>query len=227
METQNQDSIIEITIRKAMNFMKRYFLTGMVIVAPITATYIILKFLFLFIYNNLPKNILYYVVPEYFHDSILIKYSDVLVSFVVTFISIILIGYFFSNYFGRKMIELGEYILDRLPLVNKIYSILKQIVEQIVNNMRTTSSAGHKVALVEFPRKGVKAIGFVTSKASWLKSSTTEEDEYYNVFIPTTPNPTSGFLVIAHKSEIEFVDMTMEEAMRYIISAGMAYGEKK
>ncbi len=214
-------------ILKILNAGKRYFLTGMIIVMPFVATYAILKFLFTFIYDNLPKNILFKVVPFYFHDYPVVQYSDVIVSFIVTFVFIILTGYFFSNYFGKKMIQLGEYLLNQLPIVNKIYSILKQIIEQIVSNMQgSKKSMFHKVALIEFPRKGVNSLGFVTSESDVITDKETGL-KYFNVFVPTTPNPTSGFLIIVPETEIKFVDMNMEDAMKYIISAGMVADKKK
>jgi len=210
-----------------MQSLKKNFFTGLVIILPISATYFIVKYIVLFISKNLPDHILSYLLPSKYNlnfDGI--KYIDKFVSFFIGFILIIIIGYFFSNYFGKKILKLWEFILQKLPFINKLYSVIKQIIEQIIINFQNPKKEiFKKVVLIEYPRKGIYSIGFISSKNNRFDKLL--KNELYNVFIPTTPNPTSGLLIIVPKNELIEIDINIEDAMKYIISAGIVANEEK
>ncbi|MGE9295691.1 MAG: DUF502 domain-containing protein, partial [Puniceicoccales bacterium] len=124
---------------------------------------------------------------------------------------------FLSNYFiGRIFITLGEKFIDRLPFVNTVYKTVKQIVDTFSKQQKAVFQ---KVVLTEYPRKGVYVIGFLTSEAKGEIQERTGAD-VVNIFVPTTPNPTSGFLLIVPREEITEMDMTVAEGMKVIVSGG-------
>ncbi|MBP7652447.1 DUF502 domain-containing protein [Candidatus Dependentiae bacterium] len=215
-----------IILRKMIRSVKRYFIAGLILVLPLAVTYAVIKYLIVIIYESLPQNIIYRFVPDYLKDINILKHFDIMLSFGVTFVSIIIIGYFFSNFLGKKIFELLEDFLEHLPIINKIYSILKQIIEQIISNIQGKNKGMfNKVVYVEFPRKGLYSMGFLTSQNSKLTTQTGEK--MFNVFVPTTPNPTSGYLVVAAEKELIVVDIKIEDAMKFIISGGMVTDPKQ
>ena len=130
---------------------------------------------------------------------------------------ITLIGALAANYFGRLLLRVGERILDRMPVVSSIYATLKQIFQTVISK---TSSSFEDVVLIEDPRRGLWAIAFVTGETSGEVQRRTER-KMINIFLPTTPNPTSGFLLFVPKSDLIFLDMTIEEGIKHVISAGL------
>lgn len=193
---------------------RNIFLTGVAVTIPIAFTLFILKFLF----NTLDKS-----VSPYFTKLLIsmgVPMANVYrpgLGVVMTLVVIFLVGLFTKNFFGAKLIQLGEMIVEKIPFVSNIYSGIKQVVTTIAN---TETQAFKKVVMVEFPRKGVYAIGFVSSEARGEVQQKTE-NEVINVIIPTTPNPTSGFLVFAPKEDIIELDMTIEDGIKLIISCGI------
>jgi len=206
---------------RALTFIKRNFFTGLVFVLPLIVTYSILKFLFRVIYDNLPKNILFEFLPDYIQSVGILKHIDVFLSFLLTFISIIILGYFFSNYLGRQFFELLESLIDKLPFVPKIYGLLKQVIEQILASVQGKNKDGffNRAVYVLFPHSGVYSMGFVTSENQ--NASLKFGKKMLNVFVPTTPNPTSGFLIIVPEEDTITADIKTEEVMKYIISLGI------
>ncbi|MGV7222558.1 MAG: DUF502 domain-containing protein [Nitrospinales bacterium] len=194
---------------------RNVFLTGVAVTIPIAFTLFILNFLFKTLDNSLS--------PMF--TALLIKLGAPIpdgyripgLGVVMTLVVIFLVGLFTKNFFGAKLIQLGEMIVEKIPFVSNIYSGIKQVVTTIAN---TETQAFKKVVMVEFPRKDVYAIGFVSSETKGEVQQRTE-NEVMNVIIPTTPNPTSGFLVFAPKEDIIELDMTIEDGIKLIISCGI------
>jgi uncharacterized membrane protein len=136
------------------------------------------------------------------------------VGFGVTMVLIYLVGLITSNFLGKKLLYFGEAVLARVPIVSWLYINIKQIIESLSAPGKTGFT---RVVLVEFPRKGIKAIGFVTNE---LTDESGEKLLY--IFVPTSPNPTSGFLQIAREEEVFRTDMSVDDALRMVISAGKA-----
>ena len=135
----------------------------------------------------------------------------------MTLIIIVLVGMFTTNIFGKRLVHLGETLVEKIPFVRRIYGGTKQVISSFVH---ADTSAFNQVVLIEFPRRGVHAIGFVTGDTRGEVQSKTG-DNMINVFVPTTPNPTSGFLIFAPPEEVQEISMTIEEGVKYVISGGI------
>jgi uncharacterized membrane protein len=190
------------------------FITGILITLPIALTWLILKFLF----QNLDT--LSPVFTELLiklHVPIPEGYRIPFLGVVMTLLIIFLVGVLTTNIFGKRLLHLGETIVQKIPFVRQIYSGTKQVV---VSFAHADTTAFNKVVLIEFPRKGLNALGFVTGKTKGEVQQRTSEN-VLNVFVPTTPNPTSGFLVFAPPEEVREISMSIEDGVKYVISGGI------
>jgi len=193
---------------------RNVFITGLLITLPIALTYFILQFLF----KNLDA-----LSPVF--TKILINmgapipegYRIPALGLVITLLIVLAVGWFTTNFFGKRLIALGEGIVEKIPFVRRIYKGSKQVVQSIAH---ADTRAFRKVVLIEFPRRGMLAIGFVTGESRGEVQEKTRED-VLNVFVPTMPNPTSGFLVFAPPEELTEIDMTIEEGIKYVVSGGI------
>jgi uncharacterized membrane protein len=187
------------------------FLTGLVVVLPLFLTFYVVSALV----NFVDANVVPLVPARYRPPSFENLFGIGLVIFLV-FTTIV--GALAKGLVGREMIQFGERLVDRMPVVRSIYTGLKQIVETVLSQ----SNASFKQAcLVEYPRKGVWAIAFVATEARGELPAKVGEPDLMSVFLPTTPNPTSGFLLYVSRRELVMLDMTVEEAAKVIISAGL------
>jgi len=177
------------------------FLTGILIVVPLGATILILLWIF-----NAIDDVLQPIIRS------VVGRTIPGVGFGITIVLIFLIGVLASNVGGRKLIRYGESLLARVPLVRQLHTGIKQILV----SFSTPSESGFlRVVLVEFPKKGMRAIGFVTSE-SYDKSG----EKLLTVFIPTSPNPTSGYLEIVREPDIIQTDISIDDALKMVLSAG-------
>jgi len=205
----------EITVLK--NFKRRFrnvFITGLLITLPIALTWIILRFLLRNLDAMSPvfTRLLIEIgapIPE--------GYRIPFLGVVMTLLIVLLVGWLTTGFFGKKIVDLGEYIVDKIPFVRKIYTGSKQVVVSIA---QADTSTFRKVVLLEFPRRGLLAIGFVTGETRGEVQSLTQEN-MLNVFVPTMPNPTSGFLVFSPPEELTEISMTIEEGIKYVVSGGI------
>jgi uncharacterized membrane protein len=187
------------------------FLTGLVVVLPLFLTFYVVSALV----NFVDANVVPLVPARYRPPSFENLFGIGLVIFLL-FTTIV--GALAKGLVGREMIQFGERLVDRMPVVRSIYTGLKQIVETVLSQ----SNASFKQAcLVEYPRKGVWAIAFVATEARGELPAKVGEPDLMSVFLPTTPNPTSGFLLYVSRRELVMLDMTVEEAAKVIISAGL------
>ena len=125
---------------------------------------------------------------------------------------------------GRSLLAWGESLVDRMPVVRSVYNGVKQVAETVFNQ---TEAKFDKACLIEYPRPGIWAIGFVSTVAKGEVLAKLPEDEVMTVFLPTTPNPTSGFLLYVPKRDVKFLSMTVEDAAKLVISAGLVYPPAK
>lgn len=191
---------------------RRYLLTGIVVTAPISIT-IYLTYVFLtFVDTHVTK-----FFPDIWHQTLYAETTIPGLGLIVAITFFIIVGWFATNVLGRFIIRIYEYVLERMPVVSKLYGAIKQIFETI---MASQSSAFREVVMLQYPRKGVWSIGFVTGVTEGQIQRTTEE-ETVNVFVPTTPNPTSGYLLFVPKKELNYLDMTVEEGVKLVVSAGI------
>ncbi|WP_054870004.1 DUF502 domain-containing protein [Caloranaerobacter sp. TR13] len=191
---------------------RNIFITGFLIVLPIAGSLYIMYLFFSFIDNlfNTPlKGLLGIEVPG--------------VGIILTFTIIFVIGIIARNYFGKKILHFTEKIIIKIPLVKTIYISIKQIVDTLFLNK---NDAFKKAVLVEYPKEGVYTIGFITSESPKEISQKTKA-ECVSLFIPTTPNPTSGMFIIVPKDKVTYLDMDVEEAIKLIVSGGLVTPETK
>jgi len=201
-------------LSKIKRRIRNVFITGLLITLPVAITFFILKFLFLNLDALSPvfTKLLITVgapIPE--------GYRIPFLGFAMTFLIILLAGMLTTNIFGKKLLYLGEAIVAKIPFVRSIYRGTKQVVVSFAN---ADTDSFKKVVLIEFPRKGLHAIGFVTGETRGEVQDHTA-DQVINVFVPTTPNPTSGFLIFAPKDEVQEIAMSIEDGIKYVVSGGI------
>ncbi len=187
--------------------LRNYFITGIVVLVPIGITLYLTKFFIsisskLIPYNLNPNNYLPFAIPG----------LEILLS--VIFITII--GGISLSFIGKKILQFVNDLFKRIPILRTIYSAIGQMTESLAPNK---SGSKKSVVLIQYPRKGSWAVGFATKDNKGEISKKTNSD-LVNVFVPTTPNPTSGFLLMFPKEEIIYLDMSFEEASKFIVSAG-------
>lgn len=197
-----------ILARRIVRRIRDYLLTGVLVTAPIGIT-IYLTWFFITVVDTTVS----FLIPERYHPPMAIPGLGLVLS--ITFF--ILVGWFARNFMGRLLIRISEFVVHKLPVIRTLYSAIKQIVETI---LASQSQAFREVVLVEYPRKGVWSIGFITGITQGEIQRVTSE-ETFNVFVPTTPNPTSGYLLFLPKSQIFHLDMTVEEGIKLVVSAGI------
>lgn len=205
-------------IKQLKSVFKKYFITGFLILVPIGASFSVLKY-FLNLADRLVHmkegKFLFIIPSSYIPDAI--KNAPVPGFGLIFLICIILlVGFVGRTYFGRKIHSISDQIIEKIPVIRKIHVAVKQILETVLKD--STGTFG-QVVLVEFPRKGIYAIGFVTGIPSKTISDTAGE-AIKNVFVPTTPNPTSGFLLLMPEKDLVKLDIDVETAFKLIISGG-------
>lgn len=194
------------------------FLTGLVVVLPGVITLAVVKWLFGTV-SSFTDMLLFFLPPEWTHanggNGPMLWYWS-LAALMLAIVLVSLVGFAARYYIGIKLIAWLDAMMLRVPLLNKIYGTIKQVNEAFSTGQKT---AFKTVVLVEFPSPGSHSVGFVTSDQNELMTSPTGE-KLVNVFIPTTPNPTSGFLIIVPASKVKKLDMSVPEGIKYIISLG-------
>ena len=194
--------------RSILSRIRNYFIAGVVVLIPIGITIYLTLFLVSILSRILPKE----VNPNHY-----LPYNVPGVEIVTAIVLITLIGWLSLSFLGKRMLKLFNSILRKIPILRTIYSAIGQMTETFTN----TDKERKNVVLVEYPSKGSWAVGFATKENSGEISRKTNK-KLINVFIPTTPNPTSGFLLMFPKDEVIYLDFTFEEASKFIVSAGTA-----
>ena len=192
--------------RSIFTRVRNYFIAGVVVLIPIGMTIYLTLFLVSISSKILPKEI----NPNHY-----LPYNIPGVEIVTSIILITLIGWLSLSFIGKKMLDIFNNVLKRIPILRTFYSAIVQMTETFTK----TDKSQKNVVLVEYPRKGTWAVGFATKENSGEISKKTKKN-LINVFVPTTPNPTSGFLLMFPKDEVIYLDLTFEEASKFIISAG-------
>jgi len=185
---------------------RNYFITGAIVLIPIGITIYLTLFIIRVTSNFLPQKI---------NPNNYLPFDIPGIEILITIILITLIGSLSLSFLGKKVLEIFNNILKKIPILRTIYSAVGQLTESF-----TQSSDSKKgVVILEYPRKGIWVVGFSTKENKGEISKKINE-ELVNVFVPTTPNPTSGFLLMLPKKDLIYLDMSFEEASRFIVSAG-------
>ena len=191
---------------------KQYIFTGLLSILPIFVTYWIVKQLFLLF--STPGAKIYYLT----FGKNTVGYFPEVIGFLLTIISIYIIGRFVTNVLGKSLLIEIEKLVERIPIVSLVYKTVKQITESIGSQ---NNNAFKKVIQLEYPRKGLWTLAMVTGE-----SIDKQGNEYYHIFVPTTPNPTSGYMIYALKSDTKETNLFVEDALKIIISGGMLAPEQ-
>ena len=185
---------------------RNYFITGIVVFVPIGITLYLIKF-FVSISSNL--------IPNKINPNSYLPFSIPGLEILLSIIIITLIGGLSLSFIGKKVLQLVNDLFRKIPILKTIYSTIGQMTETLAPKRKNKKS----VVLIEYPRKGSWAVGFATKDNKGEIAKKTQKD-LVNVFVPTTPNPTSGFLLMFPRDEIVYLDMTFEQASKFIVSAG-------
>ncbi|MFQ5901573.1 MAG: DUF502 domain-containing protein [Thermodesulfobacteriota bacterium] len=195
---------------------KKYFLAGILVVAPLYLSYYILSILVGFMDHLLT------FLPAKFHPDNYLPFHIPGLGVIITVLFVFFVGLIATNIFGKKVLHAWEGLLARIPLIRSVYTGTKQFIETL---FVTNNGDFKKVVMIEYPRKGLYSIGFVTGYGTGEVQNLTEE-RVVNVFIPTTPNPTSGWYVLVPEEDAIHLKMSVEEAFKLIISGGMVSPER-
>lgn len=190
---------------------RKYFITGLLILVPLVITLWVLNL----IIGTMDQSLL--LLPEAWQPKRLFGFHILGLGTVLTILVIFLIGLLAQNFVGRYIIQRWELFLHRIPLVNSLYSGVKQIADTVFS---PSGNAFRKAVLVQYPRQGSWTIAFLTGiPGGDVKNHLI--GEYVSVYVPTTPNPTSGFFLMMPKAEIVELDMSVDAALKYIVSMGV------
>lgn len=200
--------------------LRNYFLTGVIVAAPISITIYLTLFII-----NLVDDWVKPLIPAVYNPDTYLPFPVPGIGLVVAVFGLIMLGFFTANIFGRAIVGYGESLLDRMPFIRTIYRLMKQIFETVLSQ---TNASFREAVLVEYPRRGVWALAFVSTETRGeVATKTGYEGQMISVFLPTTPNPTSGFLLFVPKEDVIRLNMTVEEAAKLVISAGLVIPEDK
>ena len=198
--------------KSVLTKIRGYFLTGIIVTAPVGLTFYV-SFLFIGFIDAKVRN----VIPVQYHYDNILPFEIPGLGLLFVFIMLTFIGFLTAGLIGRYIIKLGERIIARLPIIRSVYGALKQIFESV---LKTSSKSFREVVLIEYPRKGIWAIGFITGDTKGEVQYSLKE-EIVNVFLPTTPNPTSGFLLFVPRKDLKVLNMNVEEGIKMVISGGI------
>ena len=187
--------------------LRNYFIAGVLVLIPIGVT----VYLTLFFVKVFAK-----ILPQEINPNNYLPYSVPGLEIIISIIVITVIGWLSLSFLGKKLVKLVNDIFKKIPFLRTVYSAIGQMTQSFA---QTSKSKKKSVVLVEYPRKGSWAVGFATQENTGEIASKTNKN-LINVFVPTTPNPTSGFLLMFPKDEIIYLDMSFEDASKFIVSAG-------
>ena len=202
--------------RKKKSFalkLRNYFFTGVVVLIPIGFTLYLTKILI---------SISSKLIPSEINPNSYLHFSIPGLEIILTIIFITIIGYLSLSFLGKKFLQIVDNLFKRIPILKTIYSAIGQMTESFTQNKSNKKS----VVLIEYPRKGTWAVGFATKDNKGEIKNKTNRD-LVNVFVPTTPNPTSGFLLMFPKEDVIYLDISFEEASKFIVSAGTSNPKTK
>ena len=197
----------ETNIKKSLfSKLRNNFIAGIVVLIPIGIT----LYLTLFLIRISGK-----IIPKEINPNNYLPFNIPGLEIIIALLLITFIGWISLSFLGRKFFEIFNNVLKKIPILRTIYSAIGQMTETFTKSDNNQKS----VVLLEYPRKGIWAVGFATKENKGIIKNNVKED-IINVFVPTTPNPTSGFLLMVPKKDLIFLDVTFEQASKFIVSAG-------
>ena len=210
-----EDAPVLIAPAKRLGFFTRlrnYFLTGIIVTAPIALTiYLTWQFIDWVDSQAIP------LLPAKYNPENYLPFSLPGLGLLISVVILTFVGFLTANIFGRTLLRTGERLVNRMPVVRSIYGAFKQILETVLSQ---SSNSFRQAVLVEYPRRGIWTVAFVTGETEGEVAQRLD-DEMINIYVPTTPNPTSGFLLMVPRRDLIFLDMPVEDAAKYVISIGV------
>lgn len=197
---------------KPLGKFRNYLVAGVLVTAPFAIT-IYLAWLFIDFVDTRVKPL----IPQHYNPDNYLPFGVPGLGLVIVVLFLTLVGWMTAGLLGRFTIRTGERVLARMPVIRSVYSAAKQIVETVLSQQ---SNAFRQVVMFEYPRPGIWTIGFITGTPGRIIQDHVE-DEVVNILLPTTPNPTSGFLLFVPRKSVQVLDMTIEEGMKMVISVGI------
>jgi len=191
--------------------LRNYFITGVVVLIPIGFTLYLSKLLI---------GVSSKIIPENINPNSYLPYAIPGIEILISIVLITIVGGLSLSFFGKRILKLIDDLFKRIPFLRTIYSAILQMTETFTNKDNDKKS----VVLIEYPRKGVWAVGFATKENKGEMAEKTNK-RLINIFVPTTPNPTSGFLLMFPIEDVIYLNMTFEEASKFIVSAGTSSGK--
>ena len=204
---------------KTKHTLKTYFFTGILVTAPVAITLYLALELFKWVDSSVVR-----FIPAKYNPETYLPYGLPGLGVLLLVLVLILIGMLAVNIFGRWLIGLGRKIIERIPVISGVYSALKKLFETLLGQGGTT--AFRKAVLVEYPRKGVWTVAFITAPV-YEGFKKMLPNDVVTVYVPTTPNPTSGFMLYVPKKEMKELDMRVDDAFKLVISTGIVTPVKK
>jgi uncharacterized membrane protein len=193
-----------------MNLLRRYLVAGLLVWLPLGATFFVIRLLV----DWMDQSLL--LLPDTYRPEKLLGFNVPGLGVVLSLIILLLTGLVAANLFGRKLVGLWERLLSRIPLVRSVYSAVKQLVETMFAD---NGNSFRKVVLVEFPRRGLWTLAFLTSEEQGAVQQATGHD-VISVYIPTTPNPTGGYFVLVPRNDVREIDLSVDEGLKLLLSMG-------
>lgn len=193
-----------------MNLLRRYLVAGLLVWLPLMATFFVIKLLV----NGMDQSLL--LLPETYRPDSLLGFHIPGLGVVLSLVILLLTGLIAANLFGRKLVSLWEWLLSQIPLVRSVYSAVKQLAETVFADK---GDSFRKVVLVEFPRRGLWTLAFLTNDEKGLAQEVIGED-LVSVYIPTTPNPTGGYFVYVPRGDLREIDLSVDEGLKLLLSMG-------
>ncbi|MFL2980421.1 MAG: DUF502 domain-containing protein [Methylophilaceae bacterium] len=197
--------------------MKKNFITGLLVLIPLILTFWVLFSLIKFLDQVL------FLLPETLRPDYILGIEVFGFGVILTFIIILLTGIIANNFFGKKIITLYEVLLNRLPFVKSVYKSIKQVSDTLLSS---SGNAFTKAVLIEFPISGTYTFAFITGEPDQVLTKNLK-GKYLNVYVPTTPNPTSGYTLMVPRNKVVELDIGVDQVLKYVISMGVVPGDKK
>lgn len=202
-----------------MNRIKSYFITGVIVAAPVAITVYMSYHLLLWINAVTSK-----LIPQSWTIGNFVPYAVPGLGLLLLLLVLLLIGMLTTGYVGKFFVRLWERLIRKMPIVSSIYSLVKQIFETFLSQKSTSFS---EVVLVQYPRPGIWTLAFVSKDETGGEIYAKTGEKLLSIFVPTTPNPTSGFLLFIPQNDVIKLDMTVEEGIKYVISCGIVTPESE
>jgi len=201
--------------RSIFSKFRKNLITGVITALPLYITYIFFAWLMKFFHKRL--NLIPQKVLKAFPENVFLTTSFEVLLFVFILMCLCLLGILTNHYIGKKLIKTGDTFLNKIPLIRNIYTGSKQILSSFAVGSK---KAFRKVVLIEYPRKGVQSLGFLTGEMRIIKKGRRNKKRI-SVFLPSTPNPTTGYLLLLAEKDVQPVDISVENAIKLIISGGV------